>query len=144
MERECIIYAGSYAGAKEPGIHAFRIVRGTEDTEIRTEEIFQSAGASNPSYLTVSKDGSLVYAVQEDMTYNGKEGGGIAAFRKQGNSLALLNTMGTRGTLPCHLLLDEKRRFLYTANYMSGSVSMFRLGEDGSIRDMCDFKQHSG
>ena len=144
MEKECMIYAGSYADVKDPGIHAFRMVRDTEGTQVRAEEIFQSAGISNPSYLTVSKDGSRIYAVQETSLYEGKEGGGIAAIKKQGNSLTLLNTMGTRGTSPCHLLLDEKRRFLYVANYTSGSVSMFRLGDDGSIHDLCDFKQHCG
>lgn len=144
MERECILYAGSYADIKDPGIHAFCIARDAEGTQVKTEEVFQSAGVSNPSYLTVSKDGSMIYAVQETSVYDGKEGGGIAAFKKQRNSLTLLNTMGTRGTSPCHLLLDEKKRFLYTANYSSGSVSMFRLGDDGSIQELCDFKQHSG
>lgn len=142
MER--IIYAGSYADAIEPGIHAFRVSREAENTPVGIEEIFNAEGASNPSYLAVSGDGTFVYAVQEDMTYGGKEGGGIAAYKSQDGALQLLNTMGTRGTLPCHLLLDEKRKYLYTANYMSGSVSMFRLREDGSIGDMCDFKQHSG
>lgn len=144
MGTEHMIYAGSYADAEAPGIHAFRILQDAEDTAIRIEEIFGVAGVSNPSYLAVSGDGAFVYAVQEDMLYDGNEGGGVAAFKRQGNSLTLLNTMGTRGTLPCHLLLDEKRRYLYAANYMSGSVSMFRIGEDGSIKDMCDFKQHSG
>ena len=144
METNRIIYTGSYTSAKDRGIHAFRIFRKSGDISVNAEEIFNVGGVSNPSYLAVSRNGLFVYAVQEDMTYNGAEGGGIAAFKKEGDTLILLNTKGTIGTLPCHLLLDEKRKYLYTANYMSGSISMFSLGEDGSIIDMCDFRQHSG
>ena len=54
MERECILYAGSYADIKDPGIHAFCIAQDAEGRQVKTEEVFQSAGVSNPSYLTVS------------------------------------------------------------------------------------------
>ena len=143
MKQNYILYAGSYAAAEEAGIHGYRLIRG-EGGEPRLTEVFAAAGVSNPSYLAVSSDGRFLYSVMEDMTYEGRTGGGVAAFRIHGDSLTLLNTRGTEGTLPCHLLPDEKRGFLYAANYMSGSVSMFRLNADGSIGELCDLKQHSG
>ena len=72
MEREGILYAGSYADIKDPGIHAFCIAQDAEGRQVKTEEVFQLAGVSNPSYLTVSKDGSMIYAVQETSVYDGK------------------------------------------------------------------------
>ena len=143
MKQNYILYAGSYAASEEAGIHGYRLIRG-EGGEPRLTEVFAAAGVSNPSYLAVSSDGRFLYSVMEDMTYEGRSGGGVAAFRIHSDSLTLLNTRGTEGTLPCHLLPDEKRGFLYAANYMSGSVSMFRLNADGSIGELCDLKQHSG
>lgn len=143
MSQNKLIYAGSYAGMEERGIHAYELVqRDGEQPELK--EVFGGTGVSNPSYLAVSSDGDFLYSVMEDMTYEGQCGGGIAAFKRNGDSLTLLNMRGTGGTLPCHLLLDERRRFLFAANYMSGSVSMFRLNPDGSAGELCDFKQHDG
>ena len=40
------------------------------------------------------------------------------------------------GAAPCHVSCDEQRRFIYTANYNGGSLSCFRLAEDGSLSEM--------
>lgn len=91
MKQNYILYAGSYAAAEEAGIHGYRLIRG-EGGEPRLTEVFAAAGVSNPSYLAVSSDGRFLYSVMEDMTYEGRSGGGVAAFRIHGDSLTLLNT----------------------------------------------------
>ena len=143
MKQNYFVYAGCYGPAEEAGIHGYRLTR-REGREPQLTEVFAAAGVSNPSYLAVSADGKFLYSVMEDMAYEGREGGGVAAFRIDEGSLTLLNTQGTAGTLPCHLLPDEKRGFLYATNYLSGSVSMFRLNADGSVGELCDLKQHYG
>lgn len=134
------IFAGSYAPAEVEGIRWFVL-----DTDARTMTPEGGAcGVSNPSYLTTSADGRFVYAVMEDMSFAGQFGGGIAALTWQKDTLQLLNALPTGGTLPCHVLLDEAARTLYVGNYMSGSLSIFALNADGSLRERTVLDQHNG
>ncbi|MBS5144946.1 MAG: lactonase family protein [Butyricicoccus pullicaecorum] len=134
------IYVGTYAQDEHPGIFCYQLT----DKSLQLELLFAQDGISNPSYLTASADGKYLYAVMEDMEFRGISGGGVCAFRIDGDALHYLNQLGTRGTLPCHILLDQAHHTIYTSNYMSGSLSMFSLDEDGSILSMTDFKQHTG
>ncbi|MDO4292551.1 MAG: lactonase family protein [Eubacteriales bacterium] len=138
--KERTILVGSYAKEQEQGIHIFRL----ETNPWRLEPAGGQGGISNPSYLAVSADGRNVYAVMEDMEYEGQFGGGVASFKWQENRLIPLNKKPTGGTLPCHLLPDQSGRALYVSNYMSGSLSMFRLEPDGSLSDRTDLDQHTG
>lgn len=140
MKRDYIVYVGTYAKEDEAGILKY-VVNRHQRNLVLVQEI---KGISNPSYLALSEDGSQLYAVMEDMQYKGKNGGGAAALRCGAAPLELLNTQWTGGTLPCYILLDEGRGAAFTANYMSGSVSMFPLLEGGVLGPMCDFKQHHG
>ncbi|MGN1142140.1 MAG: lactonase family protein [Oliverpabstia sp.] len=143
MDKNCMVYVGTYAEKEQIGIHGLNIKR-MSDGKIELKETAGGSGVSNPSYLTASADGRFLYAVMEDMTYDGKIGGGVAALEIEESSLKLMNTRGTDGTLPCHILLDEQRGYIFTANYMGGSISMFHLENDGSIGEMCDFHQLKG
>lgn len=134
------IYAGTYAGADDNGIFRYRL-KGKDGT---LEPELALSGVSNPSYLALSQDGSMMYAVMEDMVYHGKAGGGVCSVKCRENSLELLNSRGTTGTLPCHVTLDEEKGVIYTANYMSGSLSVFPLLPDGSIGELGDCRQHVG
>lgn len=139
VKKNYILYAGTYSSEKEPGISGYIC-----DETQKCVCVCQGTGIENPSFLTVSSDHVYLYAVSETMTYDGQQGGSIAAFQMKDGSLKLLNQTGTTGTLPCHVLLDERRKYLYVSNYMSGSLSMFQLLQDGSIGAMCDFHQHEG
>jgi 6-phosphogluconolactonase len=80
----------------------------------------------------------------EDMEYQGKPGGGLAVLSCGNDSLEKINSLGTKGKLPCHILLDEKHHYAFVSNYMSGSLAMFSLREDGRLDRLCDLKQHEG
>lgn len=140
MERDYIVYVGTYAAEDETGILKVAVSR-----DQRSLELVQGIkGISNPSYLALSEDGTRLYAVMEDMEYEGEPGGGAAVLRCGDGQPELLNTQGAGGTLPCYILLDEGRGLAFTANYMSGSLSMFPLLEGGMLGPVCDFKQHHG
>ena len=138
--REYTILVGSYAPAQAQGIHLFRL----RADPLRLEPAGGQSGISNPSYLAASADGSLVYALMENMEFDGQFGGGAAAFRRRGDRLEPLDRLPTGGTLPCHLLLDEPNRALYVSNYLSGSLSMFWLAADGSLAGRTDLDRHAG
>lgn len=134
------LYIGSYTRIDENGINVWKLQRERRESV----SVDGEKEVLNPSYLTVSSDRQYLYSVMEEMSYHGHSGGGIASFQWKGGQWKLVNTCGTQGTLPCHILLDEKRNFLFTSNYMSGSISMFPVENDGSIGELCDLKQHEG
>lgn len=140
MRNNYKIYVGTYAKEEEAGIFCYRLAAGQRKMELQ----FSKAGIDNPSYLTVSEDKKFLYAVMETFEHCGQVGGGISAYRCDEDSLELLNRLGTKGTAPCHVLLDEKHGIVYVGNYKSGSLSVFALEKNGSLGGMSDFKQHQG
>lgn len=80
------------------------------------------AEASSPSFLLQRRE--VVYAVDEAH-------GAVAAFRLSGSGLVPWGSQPTSGELPCHLSADD--RWLYAANYGSGSLDVFPIRPDGSL-----------
>lgn len=56
-----------------------------------------------------------------------------ASYGSRLGNLRLLSYVPTIGASPCYV--DIYGRLAVTANYSGGSISVFRLGEDGSIKD---------
>jgi len=48
-------------------------------------------------------------------------------------SLKKLQTVSSLGLDPCHLSLSHDKKYIYTANYSSGTVSGYKLLENGRI-----------
>lgn len=95
-----------------------------------------AAEADNPSYLTISKDGKFLYAVNEVGDYKGEKTGAVSAFAiEPGGSLRLINQLSSHGADPCHLALTAAGTTLLVANYSGGSVASYRVGADGALSD---------
>ena len=117
----------------------------------------------SPATLTVSPDGSRVYAANEtsDFTQRGY-GGGISAFSfdYETGELRLINQSLSYGAYPADISLDKSGKFLFVANHGSklyctrfeekegelvpvvirdeGCLCMFSINEDGSIGRLLD------
>lgn len=93
----------------------------------------------NPSYLTFGKEG-LIYLVNEVDTFDMKAGGGITTLRynKKSNSLEKVGSMNQGGGGPCHIEVSVDGKYLITANYGSGSVSVVRLDSEGVPEKVTD------
>jgi len=83
----------------------------------------------NPSYLTLSADGKFVYAVSEvgDSTASAAT---LSLDSKTG-SMQLLGSEQTDGKDPCYISTNGK--VVMTANYSSGNVTEFPIGDDGRL-----------
>ena len=83
----------------------------------------------NPSYLTLSADGKFVYAVSEvgDSTASAAT---LSLDLKTG-SMQLLGSEQTDGKDPCYISTNGK--VVITANYSSGNVTEFPIGDDGRL-----------
>src|SRR5271156_6961641 len=80
------------------------------------------AEVRNPSWVTTTADGRFLYAVIETVEFEGKPGGGVAAYDRDPKTghLTLLNTAGSTGVEPAHVDLDPSERFVLVANYRTG------------------------
>ena len=96
--------------------------------------------SQNPSYLTLSADGTRLYAVDE------LEKGAVSAFRRdpQTGSLERINGQSTGGAHPCYLSLDPSGRFVLAANYSGGNVAVLPISEDGSLEPASQVLAHQG
>lgn len=88
--------------------------------------------ADSPSFVVRHPSLPVLYAVVED------EFGQVEAWADERS----LGRADTGGADPCHLTVDASGRFLVTANYSGGSVSVHALDTDGRIGERTDFVRH--
>jgi len=104
------------------------------------------SGARSPSYLALSPDRQFLYAVDEEYTDQGWESQQVSAFElnNKTGSLRFLNSQPSEGTGPCHISIHPGGKFIFTANYNSGTIAVHPLNEDGSIAPATYVRQHEG
>lgn len=144
------IYTGTYSCPIVSGTGELIPGRGTgiscltvgeDGREILTEGV---TPAPNPSFLAVGPDGRTLFAVHEISTYEGEDSGAVSAWRMEADgSLTFLNQMSTRGADPCHLAFAPSGDFMVVSNYTGGSVSVYRISENG-LEAHWGFAQHTG
>ncbi|MEP6851414.1 MAG: lactonase family protein [bacterium] len=100
---------------------------------------------NSPSFLAFSPDAAVVYATSE------QSDGRVSAFRWRRSdvpadpgSFTALGEASTGGEAPCHVAVHPSGRFLFSANYSSGSVAVHRLSDDGGIGELTDLAEVSG
>ena len=95
---------------------------------------------ASPSWVLIHPNRRWVYSVNE-----GPEGK-VSAFRiAPDGQLQLLSQQSSKGADPCHLSLDQTHRFLFVANYSSGSVASLPVQRGGAVGPIVSFQlQHGG
>ena len=124
---------GSYAGRDEVGIC------GISFDPAAGFCVFKAlAGPENPSFVLIHPNGRTFYCVEE----TGQ--GGVRVGSLDGGVAVAPGVFSTEGASPCHLALSEDARYLYAANYSSGSLAAFQLDECGGIVGRTDVARHHG
>lgn len=101
-----------------------------------------AAAIGEPEFLTLHPNGTRLYAACQ--LTGGKPGVAAYEISADKKSLKLLNTQPIEDGNACHLATDRSGRCLFTAQYGTGSVAMFPLAEDGSIRPRSALVRQSG
>jgi 6-phosphogluconolactonase len=155
--KDYFLYSGTYTGFQY-------VLHGNPAGESHSEGIYVSrfrpangdltqaklaAKIRNPSFLAISPDQRFLYAASEDPTSVGPardHESYIAAYAIDPTSgeLRLLNTVPSGGTSTCYLSVDKTGKYVLTASYGSGSISVLRVREDGGIGEETAFVQHIG
>jgi 6-phosphogluconolactonase len=153
MENEVLVFIGTYTDpilfgsgkilqGKGEGIYVYRLDRSSGGLEF----VSKTTGVTNPSYLAFDATQKFLYAVNELKTYDDKPTGTVSAFAVDAKTgkLEFLNRQLTHGTDPCHVVVDGQRKHVFVANFMSGSVCVLPVRDDGSLGAASDFIQHQG
>lgn len=103
-------------------------------------------GIENPSFFTLDPSGKYLYAVNELKVWENTGSGTISSFKidKESGKLKFLNRKLTHGTDPCHISMTKKGKAIYVSNFMSGSICVRWILEDGSLSDDYQIIQHTG
>jgi 6-phosphogluconolactonase (cycloisomerase 2 family) len=126
VQEDLVMLVGTYTDGSSKGIYSYRFNQQTgKATPLDTLEM------RNPSYLTISDDSRLVYAVSE--TNDERASLNVIGLNKDGNMM-LLNTALTESADPCYVA--ENGQIAVTANYSGGSMSVFDL--DGTTATLTD------
>ncbi len=128
-------YIGSFTSAGGYGITTAAV----DPDSGRLTETGRTAAVADPSFLALSPDATVLYAVSEH-----PENGGAAALslRDPDDPTPLAATVPVGGGAPTHLCLAAGH--LLTANYASGSVSVLRVRPDGTLGAPRHVLRHDG
>lgn len=112
-----MMLVGTYTNGHSRGIYSYRFNQTTG--EARALDVLEMR---NPSYLTVSDNGRMIYAVSETNDENASLN--VISLDKNGG-MRLLDQSETAGADPCYVA--QNGRVALTANYSGGSMSVFQL-----------------
>ena len=132
-----LAYVGPYTRPNQSkGIYAYKF----DSKSGKFTSIGLAVETSNPSFLALHPNNKFLYAVNE----NGQ--GTVSAFAIDASTgmLKALNQTSSKGSGPCHLVVDPSGKWLFVANYNSGSVAAIPVNADGSLGEAASFVQHSG
>jgi 6-phosphogluconolactonase len=138
---EFILYVGTYTREESKGIYAYRFRAASGELT----PIGLVAETASPSWLTIHPNGRFLYAANEGREFD-KGTESVSAFSIDARTarLTFLNRVATKGSSPCHVIVEKSGRCLMVANYGGGSVAAFPVKEDGSLGEMTSFVQHTG
>jgi len=120
------LLVGTYTSGSSTGIYVYEL-----DTVTGEMSYVGETKVSNPSFLTVSADEKFVYAVSEDEGDNAKVH--AFSFDKSTGQLTHLSEQQTQGDHPCYVNVDAANKFVVTANYTGGNISVFPLSDTGTL-----------
>jgi 6-phosphogluconolactonase len=138
-------YHFAYVGTYTPnggGIYLFRLDAATAAlTQLQVVDDIR-----NPSWLAVNAAQTRLYAVSEIDNYQGTHSGAVVSYAIDNDSLQIkrIGAVSSGGSAPAHLSVHPSGKFVFAANYGSGSAAVFPVGTDGALGDATDIRPSVG
>ncbi|MEO7141962.1 MAG: lactonase family protein, partial [Bryobacteraceae bacterium] len=133
-----LTYVGTYTNkGKSEGVYSFRFDSATG----KLTAMGLAVKTQNPSFLAVHPNRRFLYSVSE-----GDGAGAVNAFSINAatGQLTLINSVSSKGAGPCYVGVDNTGKYVFVANYGSGSIAAFPVKDDGGLGDATAFIQHKG
>jgi 6-phosphogluconolactonase len=134
-------YVGTYNPNGE-GVYLFKV-----DSQTGALSLVNLASSQkNPAQLTLDASGKTLYVASEIANYKDGKHGSVAAYaiNRDNGALNMLNEQDSQGATPAFVTLAAQGKYLFAANYGSGSVAVFPIGGDGSLQPASSVQQSSG
>src|SRR6266852_3430071 len=125
--RKYLVFVGTYTTKTESkGIYGYEF---DADTGRLTPKGV-AAETPDPSWVAVHPSGKLLYAANE-----AGKASTVSAFEVDAKSgeLTLLNQIPSLGEDPCYLSFDKTAKYLFVANYSTGTIAVFPILADGRL-----------
>lgn len=147
-----VVFVGSlnreapyFQGARGVGLSVY----GFDDATLETELLAETADIDNPTFLSVTPDGSRIYANSEVFAWRE---GTVSAYRfdRKSASLSYINKQPSLGSITAHNTVTRDGTKLLVANYGMGeggpdqSVVVYGLREDGGLTPPLSSVAHAG
>lgn len=99
----------------------------------------------SPSWMIIDQKRAILYTTNEYNGFGDDRSGSVSAFAidKPSGALTLINTATANGA-PTYIARDPSGKYIVTANYGEGSISVLKIRDDGGIGDVVDQIKTSG
>lgn len=124
---EIFLIVGTYTQGDSDGIYVYKF-----DSETGNTLFITNVKVNNPSYLVVNHHGDHIYSVSENED-NINSTVNAFSFNKKNGEITLQNSQLVFGAAPCYINIGKNDRYIITANYIGGSISVFKTNNDGSL-----------
>ncbi len=133
--QEVPLYVGTFTDSSSEGIYIYNF--NTETGKLSNQTL--AVKADGPSFIAFSTDKKRMYAVTND-----KKNGFVNAYnlRKDG-TLEFINKVSSNGSGPCHVELNEKSDKVVVSNYGGGTISVYGINPDGSVKEASQVFDHN-
>lgn len=130
------IYCGTYTDKNvSMGIYVLSYNPSTQ----KIKKIASTYFTPNPSYLALSKNKNIIYAVNE--TTNGAVS--VFKFNNKKNTLDCIQKKSVFGDDPCYISLSSDEKFIVISNYSSGNLVVYSLLNNGLLSNKYQVIQHT-
>lgn len=122
------LLVGSYSSADAEGIKVYSFDMETAEATL----LNGMKGISNPSFIYPNAEGTMVYAVGEDVAPDVPTAHAMT-FDKEKGILTLVNTQENPGDAPCNIIISPDGQRVYTSNYFGGNIDEYHIEADGQL-----------
>ncbi len=135
-QHEQLLYVGSYTAKGNKGINVFSL-----DPKTGQLSFVRDYPNPNASYMVMTPDRKFLYVLAEE-----DKKGAVTAYtvNKITGELTKINTEKTIGEGSCYISYNPVSKTVYTANYGTGSVSVFKTDKDGSLLPIAQHLVYKG
>lgn len=126
---------GTYTRRTSEGI--YRVTLNTDTQKLENLSLVAKVG--NPTYLATNDDQSILYSIISE----GDQGGLVSLIKQEDGTYDRHTVLLAEGSAPCYVAYDTNRQFVYTANYHSGEVAVYKTDKAGNL-ELADTVAHVG
>jgi 6-phosphogluconolactonase len=141
MAQKHLLFVTSCRPGEEGAITAFRL----DADKGSLTQTQQYTEVENPFFLALSPDRKHLYSTHVPGNFNSDNGYVVAFELIDGEgTLRRINQQSAEGVTICYVDIDPSGKAVVAANYTSGSVLSYPVGDDGSLEPRVSFYGHQG